>query len=60
MTDFFLNVGPPKENIFSGHLSPIFQSTFTHNNYKFMPWCDLRNFQHLIEEQFNIEIQTIF
>ena len=26
--DFFFNVGPPKEDIFSGHLlSPIFQSS---------------------------------
>ena len=26
---FFFNVGPPKEDIFSGHLlNPIFQSTF--------------------------------
>ena len=28
---FFFNVGPPKEDIFSGHLlSPVFQSIFTH------------------------------
>ena len=28
---FFLNVGPPKEDILSGHLlSPIFQSSFLH------------------------------
>ena len=35
----FFNDGPPKEDIFSGHLlSPISQ-LFTHYNYKFMPWC---------------------
>ena len=31
---FFLNVGPPKEDIFSGHLlSPIFQSAIYITNY---------------------------
>ena len=31
---FFFNVGPHKEDIFSGHfLSPIFQSSFTCYNY---------------------------
>ena len=46
---FFFNVGPPKEDIFSGHLlCPIFQSTFTHYNYKFMPWCvKLSKFWHI-------------
>ena len=29
--NFFFNVGPPKEDIFSGHLlSPVFQSIYTH------------------------------
>ena len=28
---FFLNVGPPKEDIFSGHLlSPVFSVNYTH------------------------------
>ena len=32
----FFNVGPPKEDIFPGHLpSPIFQSSYTSYNYKF-------------------------
>ena len=37
---FFFNVGPPKEDIFSGHLlSPIFQSSiFTCYIYRFLPW----------------------
>ena len=33
--NFFFYVGPLKEDIFSGHLSPTFQSSL-HYNYKFL------------------------
>ena len=34
---FFFNVGPPKEDIFSGHLlSPIFQSSIYMLHYRFL------------------------